>query len=34
MRWIEPPMYSALLGGPGIMVPREAIQLKPPLLQM
>ena len=29
-----PPMYSALFGGPGIRVPRDGIQLNPPLLQM
>src|SRR6185437_2573268 len=32
-RWIEPPIYSCGSGAPGIMVPREGIQLKPPLLQ-
>src|SRR5258708_11908505 len=32
-RWIEPPIYSAGDGAPGIMVPRERVQLKPPLLQ-
>src|SRR6202022_1393662 len=32
-RWIEPPIYSAADGGPGIMVPRDGIQLNPPLLQ-
>src|SRR5450432_1245240 len=33
MRWIEPPIYSWGSGAPGIMVPREGIQEKPPLLQ-
>src|ERR1700688_2758428 len=32
-RWIEPPIYSWGAGAPGIMVPREATQPKPPLLQ-
>src|SRR5712675_1041665 len=32
-RWIEPPIYSAADGGPGIKVLRVGIQLKPPLLQ-
>src|SRR6266404_52732 len=32
-RWIEPPIYSAGDGGPGIRKPRPGIQLKPPLLQ-
>ena len=33
-RWIEPPIYSWGSGAPGIMVPRDGIQLKPPLLQI
>src|SRR5882757_11509504 len=32
-RWIEPPIYSAGVGGPGIRKPRPCTQLKPPLLQ-
>src|SRR6185437_9194051 len=32
-RWIEPPIYSCGSGAPGIMVPRDGTQLKPPLLQ-
>src|SRR5882757_5957532 len=32
-RWIEPPIYSAGDGGPGIRKPRPGTQLKPPLLQ-
>src|SRR5665647_604409 len=32
-RWIEPPIYSWGSGAPGITVPRDGIQEKPPLLQ-
>src|SRR3984957_2141549 len=33
-RWIDPPIYSWGSGAAGIMVPRDAIQPKPPLLQI